>query len=228
MSEAYEPAVASEKEATLIHAVAHDLRGPARQIGTLASWIRDDHAKDLPQDVIDQLETIQARSGLLQALIDDVARFLTVTVEDPSVADPSAVAQAAADACDLEGECVAVVGDASTATFAQAAAFEGLKIAVHNALHHHQGPTPRVNVSVSIDPGRVVRFEVSDDGAGVAPVDHERIFEPLTRTRPRDEVGGSGMGLAILRRLAAVNRGKLEFSSDVGQGTTLTMVWPVG
>jgi signal transduction histidine kinase len=74
-------------------------------------------------------------------------------------------------------------------------------------------------------------FEISvhDTGPGIAPADHERIFEEFqqvdsSRTR---EKGGTGLGLAISRRIAEMHGGRITVESAVGAGSTFSMVIPV-
>ena len=68
-----------------------------------------------------------------------------------------------------------------------------------------------------------------DTGVGIAPEDHTRIFEPFQQakrviTRPQ---GGTGLGLAISRRLAQMLGGDIRVESQLGAGSTFTVVFPV-
>ncbi len=96
---------------------------------------------------------------------------------------------------------------------------------IENALRH-AGPTASVTVRTVPSDGSVA-LEVADDGAGIAPADLPRIFEPFyrpgERTRSRD---GVGLGLAIARDLARRNRGDLTVASTPGAGTTFRLVLP--
>jgi len=87
----------------------------------------------------------------------------------------------------------------------------------------------RVTLTVTGDDANV-SFEVADTGAGIAPEDHERIFEefrqlPATRGAKHP---GSGLGLAISRQLAEVLGGRIELESEVGVGSTFTLILPTG
>lgn len=68
---------------------------------------------------------------------------------------------------------------------------------------------------------------VADQGHGIDPADHERVFEKFTRIEPTD-AGGSGLGLYIARRLARAMAGDISLDSGLGQGARFTLTLPAG
>ena len=72
----------------------------------------------------------------------------------------------------------------------------------------------------------MVEFEVSDDGPGIAPQYHARIFEMFQTLQPRDQTEGSGMGLAIVKKLVESYGGTIAVESAGGQGSTFRFTWP--
>jgi signal transduction histidine kinase len=71
-----------------------------------------------------------------------------------------------------------------------------------------------------------VRIDVRDQGRGIEPADMERIFEPFERGVATGELKGLGLGLYISRQLAASHGGNLTVASEVGKGSTFTLVLP--
>jgi signal transduction histidine kinase len=101
-----------------------------------------------------------------------------------------------------------------------------LRNLVANAIKHHDRPQEGV-VHISIeDLEDWVAFSVADNGPGIPPQHHERIFQVFQSLKPRDQVEGSGMGLAIVKKTVESQGGQIEVESDVGQGATFRFTWP--
>jgi two-component system nitrogen regulation sensor histidine kinase GlnL len=69
----------------------------------------------------------------------------------------------------------------------------------------------------------VLKVDIADTGVGIAPENLKRLFEPFFSTKP----GGTGLGLAICRRIMEEHHGELSVQSEVGRGTTITVVLPL-
>jgi signal transduction histidine kinase/CheY-like chemotaxis protein len=88
------------------------------------------------------------------------------------------------------------------------------------------GGSVRVIVS---ETANEVRIAVKDSGVGIAPEDHERVFEEFRQVGdPADRQPGSGLGLAVTKRLAEAHQGHIELDSARGVGSTFTLVLPAG
>jgi signal transduction histidine kinase len=97
-----------------------------------------------------------------------------------------------------------------------------------NALKYTKEGFVEISAVCQSSAGRV-ELAVRDTGAGIAPEDHQRIFEPFQQakrviTRPQ---GGTGLGLAISRRLARMLGGDITVQSALGSGSTFTVLLPV-
>jgi signal transduction histidine kinase len=94
-------------------------------------------------------------------------------------------------------------------------------------MHHHRPQEGSVTVSASpLEDGEWFEFCVADDGPGIAPQFHERIFEVFQTLRPRDEMEASGMGLAIAKKTVEHAGGRIWVESHAGQGAAFYFTWP--
>ena len=94
-----------------------------------------------------------------------------------------------------------------------------------NAIKHHDKSTGQIEVTAE-DLGSLQAFAVSDDGCGIAAQYHDRIFKMFQTLKPRDQVEGSGMGLAIVRKYIDQSGGSLSLESSEGAGSCFRFTLP--
>jgi signal transduction histidine kinase len=70
------------------------------------------------------------------------------------------------------------------------------------------------------------QIEVSDDGPGINPRDHQKVFKKFHTLKSRDEVEGSGMGLALVEKTLSLYAAKIALISDGKSGSTFMIEWP--
>jgi signal transduction histidine kinase len=96
-----------------------------------------------------------------------------------------------------------------------------------NALKFTREGSVRVCARSGAEAGEIT-IAVQDSGIGIAPEDHEKVFEDFQQvdSSPTREYGGTGLGLAICRRLASMLGGRISLVSDLGVGSTFTLHLP--
>lgn len=96
---------------------------------------------------------------------------------------------------------------------------------IENAIKHHDKRTGTVAIDVKEEIGYFI-FNVKDDGPGIEPRYHERIFEIFQTLKPRDAKEGSGMGLALVKKLLSLYKGNITLSSPKNRGCIFTFTLP--
>jgi len=96
---------------------------------------------------------------------------------------------------------------------------------VQNALEHRGEAPPRVRVEAAPDDGQW-RITVRDNGPGIAPEDRGRVFEIFRRLKPAGDGEGSGIGLAICRKVVGRHGGRIWIESEPGQGAAFHFTLP--
>jgi signal transduction histidine kinase len=96
---------------------------------------------------------------------------------------------------------------------------------VDNAFKHHDGVAGHVEVRGQ-ENGDLVEFAVRDDGPGIAPRFHNKVFQIFQTLRRRDEAETGGMGLAIVKKTVETYGGSIELESDGARGATFRFTLP--
>ena len=209
---------------------SHDLRAPLRGIANLSTWIEEDLGAAMTAESRQQMELLRGRVHRMESLISglleysragrvkaslqqvDVQRLLDETIDLLAPADGARV--------EVVSEMPAVPGD----RLRLGQVFMNL---ISNALKHGRavGIVPHVKVAAR-DAGRFVEFAVSDNGPGIAPEYHDRIFIIFQTLVARDKVEGTGVGLALVKKIVESAGGAIRVESAEGAGATFYFTWP--
>ena len=97
-----------------------------------------------------------------------------------------------------------------------------------NAIKHHDRSTGCIKLNwTTSDNKDYYEFSVTDDGPGIPQQYHERVFIMFQTLRPRDEVEGSGMGLALVKKIVETYGGSTSIVSDGSRGSSIHFTWPI-
>jgi len=215
---------------------SHDLQEPLRKIQAFGDRLRGKHGEALGPEGLDYLERMQRAAHRMHVLINDLLTFSRVTSRgQPFV--PTDLGQITREVLsDLEvrveqtGGHVEIGGlptlDADPLQMRQL-----LQNLLGNGLKFHRDGVPpvvRVSGSVLADGGPPrARIVVADNGIGFDMKYLDRIFTPFQRLHGRAEYEGTGMGLAVCRRIVERHGGTLTAESAPGQGARFLVTLPV-
>jgi signal transduction histidine kinase len=214
------------------YSVSHDLKAPLRGIDGYSRLLLEDHAGRLDEEGRSFVATIRGAAEQMRQLIDDLLAYSRVERQAmrPEPLDPRAVIESllAERADDLRAAGVRVTVDvacdearADREGFAQA--FRNL---LDNALKFTRGvPEPRVEVH-GTETERACVVSVRDNGPGFDMKYHDRIFEMFQRLHRAEEYPGTGVGLAIVRRVMERMGGRAWAESAPGAGATFFLELP--
>ncbi len=210
------------------YVASHDLKAPLRAIDNLAAWIAEDAGAVLPEESKRHLDLLQGRVRRMEHLLSDLLAYSRAGREEGAAEEVDAAALIR-EVVELLGSPpgMEVVVEALPRLVTYRAPLEMVfRNLIGNALKHHDRPKGRIVVRAR-EADDFVTFTVSDDGPGIPARYHERVFGLFQTLRPRDEVEGSGMGLAVVKKAVESRGGTIRVDSAEGQGTTFTFTWPV-
>lgn len=211
------------------YVASHDLKAPLRAIAHLATWLEEDLGPRLEGESRRYLELLRNRVERLEGLIDGILAYSRAGRRRGSVRDVD-VAALVRETIDLLAPPPDVTIEIATplpVVRTERTALQQVWMnLLSNALKHGRGAEPpRIRLGAT-DAGAFWDFWVADNGPGVPPEYQERIWGIFQTLRPRDEVEGSGIGLAVVRRLAEARGGRAWVESTPGAGATFHVLWP--
>ena len=219
---------------------SHDLQEPLRKIQAFGDRLADRSSGALDEEAQDYVRRMQNAAGRMQSLIDGLFEYSRVSTQ-PELPRPVDLGQVVSEVLsDLEERIRASKGKVRVGPLPTIMAsplqmrqlFQNL---IANALKFHPAgvapevhvdAVPRGNVRAVRDGNPVWEIRVRDNGIGFAEQHADRIFAPFQRLNGRQDYEGTGMGLAICRRIAALHDGTISASSLPGAGATFLITLP--
>jgi PAS domain S-box-containing protein len=207
---------------------SHDLKAPLRAIESLSKWIEEDAAPVLPPKSRQHLETLTARVQRMRTLLDDLLEYSRAGRAEEGVADID-VRTLVQDVLDTLGPnpsfSVDILGELPSVRCSRSPLAQVFRNLIDNAIKHHDRPGGRVQIGGRPVGRDLAEFRVTDDGPGIPAEFRERVFRMFQTLKPRDEVEGSGMGLALVRKVVHRNGGTIRVENRSSQGSEFIFTW---
>jgi PAS domain S-box-containing protein len=212
---------------------SHDLQEPLRKIQAFGDLLLNQYADALGEEGRDFLTRMQKASRRMHVLINDLLTFSRVTTKAMPFT-PVDLNQVAAEVLeDLEARLRQTGGKVETGPLPTVEADplqmrQLLQNLIGNALKFHRpGEPPVVWIGAESDGNGQVRLHIEDNGIGFDEKYLDRIFTPFQRLHARGEYEGTGMGLAVCRKIVERHGGQITARSHPGQGTTFLVTVPL-
>jgi PAS domain S-box-containing protein len=207
---------------------SHDLKTPLDGIKRAALWLEED-LHDLSDDSRQLLGLMRSRINRMERLLDDlltysrVGRTGTAATEGRLADIVDSIIEVLHPPAHIK---VRTEGELAVIITAGAQLEQVLRNLINNAIKHHDKANGEV-VLYAQRVGDFVEFVVHDDGPGILPRFHEKIFELFQTLKRRDEADSTGMGLAIVKKLIERQNCRITVHSQGdGTGTDFRFQWP--
>ncbi len=214
------------------HSIAHDLKAPARAVVGFCEILREEHSAHLDATGQALVGRIVSASRKAEALLRDLLQYTAVSRTDVDLQPIStdliikeALAMIESDRAAKQGTIVTEVR-VDQVLGSPALLLQVLINLIGNALKYIPvGTAPAIRI-VAEERGEMARISVRDNGLGIPPSSHDKIFEMFVRLHSQDSYAGTGIGLAIVRRAVERMRGQVGLESSPGKGSTFWIELP--
>ena len=210
------------------HIVSHDLKAPLRAISNLSLWLEEDLGSALSGENRDNFAILRARVLRMEALINGILEYSKVGREE--------VANESIDVYQLLGEVIELLAPPANVTIRidqNMPILEAPKVMllqvfsnlISNAIKYNDKSDATIAV-FAVEKENSFEFVVEDNGPGIAPEYHEKIFRIFQTLQSRDKFESTGIGLTIVRRILEARGGLIRVESDLGIGSKFIFSWP--
>jgi PAS domain S-box-containing protein len=207
------------------YSVSHDMRAPLRAMQTFASYLVEEYGGKLDEQGIGYLEQIMRSSVRLDRLIQDVLSYTRIIHSqlpmeavdlDRLIRD---IVESYPRGHPAEPE-VQLLGTLPKVTGNEALLAQCVSNLLSNATKFvSPGTRPHVEISADAVEDQWIRICFKDNGIGIAPENHDRIFRLFERIHPATKYEGTGIGLTIVRKATERMGARVGFESEMGQGS---------
>jgi signal transduction histidine kinase/DNA-binding response OmpR family regulator len=209
------------------YVTSHDLKAPLRAIANLATWLSEDLEGQIPEENQQQLQLMRSRvnrmDGLIQGLLDySRAGRKNTPAQIVNVKD---LVYEAIDSLSpppkFEIEIAPNLPTLMTEALLLQQVFTNL---ISNAIKYHPRQQGKITILMA-EQDEFYQFGVKDDGLGIDPQYHERIFTIFQTLQARDSIESTGIGLSIVKKIVESQGGNVWVESQLGQGATFYFTW---
>lgn len=210
------------------YVTSHDLKAPLRAIANLSQWLEEDLEDKLDEETAYQMQLMRGRVHRLENLINGLLQYSRVgrikadikqiKVDELLTEIIDSLTYPPTFTLEILGEMPTLV----TEYIPLQQVFTNL---ISNSIKHHNRADGHVTITAK-EIHKAYEFSVADDGIGIAPEYHEKIFTIFQTLEARDKTENTGVGLSIVKKIVETQGGTITLDSELGQGSTFRFTWP--
>lgn len=210
------------------YVVSHDLKAPLRAIFKLSEWIEEDIQESISEESKKNMKILRGRVFRLEALINGLLQYSKIgrTNIPAERVDVRAMLKETIDLLNPPVHIKIHIQNGmpvlNTKKYLLQQVFINL---ISNAVKYNDKEQGTVRIRSSEIPG-FYQFTVEDNGMGIAPEYHEKVFEIFQTLQSRDTVEGTGVGLSIIKKSVEDMGGAVTLRSEEKKGATFIFTWP--
>jgi len=210
------------------YVTSHDLKAPLRGIANLAAWLEEDLREKLTETTREQLELLRDRVLRMNALIEgllDYSRIGKAAQSMTSVDTGELLAEIIDSLSPPDGITIDVAANMPTLHTDRLHLYQVFSNLISNSIKHRKDEQGHTAVTVQ-ERGEYYEFTVTDDGPGIPPEYHDKVFMMFQTLAVHDYGSNTGIGLALVKKIVQEHGGSITLESAEGTGATFRFTWP--
>ncbi|MBK8414392.1 MAG: PAS domain-containing protein [Bacteroidetes bacterium] len=209
---------------------SHDLKEPLRMISGFLHLLDKKYSASLDEKAMEYIGFAKDGAERMKELINDLLEYSRLTTAAPEFEFFNACQEIENVLFIFRNEipdpAACFLCSSKLNVFAGKNRFHQLMLnLISNAVKYRSTPLPEIKIACSENENEWV-FEISDNGIGIDPAYHDKIFEMFTRLHHRSEFTGTGIGLAICKKIIEQHNGTISVHSVPGSGSTFSFTIP--
>ncbi|MGI0494746.1 ATP-binding protein [Alkalinema pantanalense CENA528] len=211
---------------------SHDLREPLRAIVSYTQLLQEAaQTHPLNDSMLECLHYIHDGGQRMQQLIQDLLSYARLSYQEQE-REPVSCQEVIEQVLSYlrvtiaDNQATIIVDPLPTLHANRTQMLQLLQNLVDNAIKFRQSEPPRISIRATPLPSQGWQFTVQDNGIGMKPEYLDRIFDIFRRLHPRTKFPGTGIGLAICKKIVELYGGKIWAESELGSGTTIHFTIP--
>jgi len=210
------------------YVVSHDLKAPLRAIANLSEWIKEDLGDNLSEENKKNLDLLQSRVTRMQSLITGILEYSKIGRKQ--------VASELVNVNDLLREILdflsaspkfstTIPPDLPTLKTQKVLLQQVFSNLVSNAIKYNDKEKGQIDIFYT-EKEDCYEFSIADNGPGIAPEHHDKVFDIFQTLEAKDKVESTGIGLSIVKKIIEEQGGIIRIDSTKGSGAKFIFTWP--
>jgi PAS domain S-box-containing protein len=207
---------------------AHDLKTPLRAIATLADWLSTDYSHKFDERGQERVKLLLGRVKRMSNMIDSILQYSRTgrTPQEKNKEDLNAIlSEIISGIAPPKNIEITIENKLPIIMCEKTQIIQVFQNLLSNAVQYMDKPQGQIKVGCVEEDG-FWKFVVTDNGSGIDKMYFEKIFRIFQALSPQNQIGRTGIGLSIVKKIVEVNGGKVWVESELGKGSSFFFTLP--